>query len=379
MKSDFIALVSHELITPLTTINGGLELLLATPDEFSPTVQHRLGLLARETNRLTQLVRRILEVSRLEAGKLKPTFGPVALRPLLTRVVDALEDPAPPIQLHFEGPTPLLWGDELYIEEILRNLLHNAQQHTPPNTLIQVAVHPQEQENKVEITITDWGPGIPPEVQKHIFSAFYQVVKGEQRHSPGWGLGLYLTRRLVELHNGQLWVESPAFPSTERPSTRFHLVLPILSEDEPLEEETLHAAPADLIIDDDASLVELLESYFITQGFEVVTAGNGKEGLRRFYESRPDLIILDVTMPHMESWETLRRLRDLSDVPVIMLTVRNEETDVLRGFTLGADDYVTKPFPSPNWPPACGPCSTVWAPAAAPTRTSSPPGTWRST
>ncbi len=99
-----------------------------------------------------------------------------------------------------------------------------------------------------------------------------------------------------------------------------------------------------LIVDDDASLVELLESYFATQGFEVVTASNGKEGLRRFYESRPDLVILDVTMPHMDGWETLRRLRDLSDVPVIMLTVRNEETDVLRGFTLGADDYVTKPF-----------------------------------
>lgn len=99
-----------------------------------------------------------------------------------------------------------------------------------------------------------------------------------------------------------------------------------------------------LIIDDDISLVELLESYFTTQGFEVVTASNGKEGLRRFYESRPDLVILDVTMPQMDGWETLRRLRDLSDVPVIMLTVRSEETDVLRGFTLGADDYVTKPF-----------------------------------
>ncbi len=244
LKSDFIALVSHELITPLTTINGGLELLLSSPGEVPPTVQHRLTLLARETNRLTQLVRRILEVSRLEAGKLKLTFGPVAPRPLLTRVAAALDAPQHPVQMHFEGPTPLLWGDELYLEEILRNLLRNAQQHTPPRTPIQVAVFHREEEGALEITITDWGPGIPPEVQKHIFSAFYQVVQGEQRQASGWGLGLYLARRLAELHNGRLWVESPVFPDAERPGTRFHLVLPVLNEEEPFEEETRHVAPA---------------------------------------------------------------------------------------------------------------------------------------
>ncbi len=102
--------------------------------------------------------------------------------------------------------------------------------------------------------------------------------------------------------------------------------------------------PRLLVIDDDAALVELLQSYLATQGYEVVTASNGRQGLRRFYETRPDLVILDVTMPEMDGWETLRRLRELSDVPVIMLTVRGEEADVLRGFTLGADDYVTKPF-----------------------------------
>ncbi len=99
-----------------------------------------------------------------------------------------------------------------------------------------------------------------------------------------------------------------------------------------------------LVIDDDTALVELLQSYLTTQGYEVITAANGRQGLRRFYEFRPDLVILDVTMPEMDGWETLRRLRELSDVPIIMLTVRSEEVDVLRGFTLGADDYVTKPF-----------------------------------
>ncbi len=99
-----------------------------------------------------------------------------------------------------------------------------------------------------------------------------------------------------------------------------------------------------LIVDDDEALVELLESYFTGLGYRVATARNGQEGLDRFRTVQPDLVLLDVTMPKMDGWTALRRLRDVSDVPVIMLTVRNEEANILRGFTLGADDYVTKPF-----------------------------------
>ncbi len=99
-----------------------------------------------------------------------------------------------------------------------------------------------------------------------------------------------------------------------------------------------------LIIDDDVSLVELLKDYFKNMGYEVVAAHDGKEGLRQFYAAQPDLVILDVTMPKQDGWQTLKTIRDLSDVPVIMLTIRSDEADVLRGFSLGADDYVTKPF-----------------------------------
>lgn len=99
-----------------------------------------------------------------------------------------------------------------------------------------------------------------------------------------------------------------------------------------------------LIVDDDKGLVELLEHYFQQLGYSIVTAHHGREALQRFQQDRPDLVILDVTMPEMDGWETLKALRELSDVPVIMLTVRNDEPDILRGFALGADDYVTKPF-----------------------------------
>lgn len=99
-----------------------------------------------------------------------------------------------------------------------------------------------------------------------------------------------------------------------------------------------------LIIDDDKGLDELLGDYFAGQGYSVRSAGNGKLGLRAMYERQPDIVLLDVTMPEKDGWETLRRIREISNLPVIMLTARGDEADILQGFSLGADDYVTKPF-----------------------------------
>jgi two-component system KDP operon response regulator KdpE len=99
-----------------------------------------------------------------------------------------------------------------------------------------------------------------------------------------------------------------------------------------------------LIIDDDKGLDQLLSDYLTGQGYSVRAAENGKLGLRAMYERQPEIILLDVTMPEKDGWETLKRIREISNVPVIMLTARSDETDILHGFSLGADDYVTKPF-----------------------------------
>src|SRR5512138_3866848 len=99
-----------------------------------------------------------------------------------------------------------------------------------------------------------------------------------------------------------------------------------------------------LIIDDDKGLTQLLSDYLSGQGYGVRTVENGKLGLRAMYERQPDIILLDITMPEKDGWETLKRIREISNLPVIMLTARGDETDILRGFSLGADDYVTKPF-----------------------------------
>lgn len=195
---------------------------------LSAEVRQRLNLLYGETQRLTRLVQRILEISRLEAGKVNLNLGPIAVRPLLHRVLESLAERRV-VHCWYEYNPPPIFGDEIYVEEILRNLVHNAVKHTPPNTPIEVTV--ELREKVVEITITDHGPGIPPHLQKHIFSAFFQVRQGERRDAQGWGLGLYLAARLTELHGGRLWVESPAFDDPQAPGSRFHLELPTVAEE----------------------------------------------------------------------------------------------------------------------------------------------------
>jgi two-component system KDP operon response regulator KdpE len=99
-----------------------------------------------------------------------------------------------------------------------------------------------------------------------------------------------------------------------------------------------------LIIDDDKTLIDLLGQALGKAGYEIVSATNGIDGLQILYKHKVDLVILDVMMPRMDGWETCSRIRDLSDVPVIMLTAKDEEADALKGFQCGVDDYVTKPF-----------------------------------
>ncbi len=236
LKSDFIALVSHELVTPLTTINGSLELVLQRQDELPPDVQQRLAFLQREVTRLTRLVGRILDISRLEAGKLYLNLGPVALRPLLQRVVDALVHQRR-VDIWLPEHLPPLWADEIYLEEMLRNLIGNAVKYSPRGSPLHIRVRLRD--GFVDIAILDHGPGIPKEAQQYLFLPFYQVVQGERREASGWGLGLYLTRRLAELHGGRLWVESPVWDHPESPGACFHLELPIAPEEEhePPEEE----------------------------------------------------------------------------------------------------------------------------------------------
>jgi two-component system, OmpR family, KDP operon response regulator KdpE len=102
-----------------------------------------------------------------------------------------------------------------------------------------------------------------------------------------------------------------------------------------------------LVIDDDTAFLNQSQDWLQNAGYEVATAENGTAGLRRLFTGRPDILLLDVSLPEMDGWEVCRRIRDMSDIPVILMASNGYKTDILKGFSLGADDFITKP---PDFP-----------------------------
>jgi signal transduction histidine kinase len=230
MKSDFVALVSHELRAPLATLNGGLEVALQDEATLPAKAQRILRLLAGETQRLTQFVQTLLDVSQVEAGKLQFTCGLVAVRPMLKRAV-AVVFGAEEARVVWQLPSdlPPIWADETYAEQAIRNLLRNAQKYAPPNSAVELSATVQD--GALQIGVTDHGPGIPLAEQSHIFERFYRLHNRSERKARGWGLGLYFARVLVEAQGGTLTLQSPIYPDPEAPGSCFTVTLPIAEEE----------------------------------------------------------------------------------------------------------------------------------------------------
>lgn len=235
LKDEFVALVSHELLAPLTSLNGGLEMLAEVVDELPPGHSDTIRIMRRESGRLTELVRKILDVSTLEAGRLRIRAGPVALPPLLRQWVRDFQSSAPQCDLWLETAPdlPFVLADEEYLADIVRNLLENAVKYSPNGGLIRVRAWLEEPET-VAVSVTDQGLGIPPELHGQVFEKFFRVDARESKEVYGHGLGLYFARKVVEAHGGRIGLESePGKGST------FTFTLPVATEMADVTEDTL--------------------------------------------------------------------------------------------------------------------------------------------
>ncbi|MFQ5596086.1 MAG: sensor histidine kinase, partial [Anaerolineae bacterium] len=209
LKDEFVALVSHELLAPLTSLNGGLEMMVEVMDELPASHRNTVQIMRRESSRLTELVRKILDVSALEAGHLRMRAGPVALPPLLRRWVRDQQSKLPLRDLRLEMPAdlPFVLADEEYLAEVVHNLLDNAVKYSPNGGLIRVRAWLKDPVT-VAVSVTDQGIGIPRELQGRVFEKFYRADGRESKEVYGHGLGLYFSRKVVEAHGGQIGVES---------------------------------------------------------------------------------------------------------------------------------------------------------------------------
>jgi signal transduction histidine kinase len=203
-KDEFIAMASHELKTPLTSMNGFLQILQRTAPEGMN--KHFLDKTSRQLEKLNVLVNDLFDISKVQAGKLQFYFDELDLGLLIREICETFEHSTPDHQFVCElEPGLLINGDQIRLEQVLTNLIANAVKYAPESPQINIAA--KNKGNEIVVAVTDHGNGISKENQAHIFTQFYRI-RDSDRHISGLGLGLYITREIVERHGGRIWVES---------------------------------------------------------------------------------------------------------------------------------------------------------------------------
>jgi len=353
-KSEFLANMSHELRTPLNAIIGFSEVLLDKMfGDLNDKQEEYLHDIFTSGQHLLSLINDILDLAKIEAGKIELEPGVFDLREVLhgslvmVRERAQLHDMSLSIEIADDIDTAV--GDERKVKQILFNLLFNAVKFTPDGGQVGMTAHTAGSE--VRIAVWDTGIGIAPDDQERIFEAFQQVGGGLTAKAEGTGLGLALTRKLVELHGGTLSVQS----ALEQGST-FTFTLPIVDGAEPLSlapvpgvwaqeqgAQTAAAGPLVLVVDDDPKSAGLLRIYLSEAGYTVDIARDGEEGLEKIKHRPPDVVVLDVLLPNMDGWALLTQLREdahTRQIPVVIVSIADEKP---KGLALGATEYFVKP------------------------------------
>jgi GAF domain-containing protein/CheY-like chemotaxis protein len=352
-KSEFLANMSHELRTPLNAIIGYSEMLQEdAADLGAEQFTDDLKRINAAGKHLLELINAVLDLSKIEAGKMElylETFDVVALVRDIAAVVQPLAAKnSNHLELRYPDETGTMHADLTKVRQALFNLLSNACKFTDRGTISLVVTREAVgDQDWMVFNVSDTGIGMTPEQLARLFEAFSQADAATTRKYGGTGLGLALSRRLCRMMGGDVTVESEA----GRGST-FTIRLPVHvaeAAEEPIAPAPLadHVRPGVgtvLVIDDEATVRDLMQRFLIKEGFRVITAASGEEGLRRARELRPDAITLDVMMPGMDGWAVLSALKaepDVADIPVIMLTIVDDKN---LGYALGASDYLTKPI-----------------------------------
>ncbi|HLY18667.1 MAG TPA: response regulator [Bryobacteraceae bacterium] len=349
LKSEFLASMSHELRTPLNAIIGFSDLLAEqTAGALSAKQQRFVSHIQQGARHLLALINDILDLSKVEAGRLELNRENISVAGVLTEVLTSIRPAAAAknIAVHSSiGPDVSVFADRIRFKQILFNLLSNAVKFTPDAGKIWVEA--AERRGRLTISVSDTGLGIPIEEQEAIFDAFHQAGATTKGVKEGTGLGLAITKRLVEEHGGRVWVESEpgkgARLSFTIPAGRMWPGTVALSEGAPPEAPPARDRPLVLIIDDEAAARELLASWLEPEGYELIMAGSSTEALAKAAEHVPDAITLNMLMPGKGGWDTLYELKKTpitSTIPVIVVTVVDEPKI---GLALGATEYLVKP------------------------------------
>lgn len=373
-KMRFFTNISHEFRTPLTLIDGQLEMLLQRND-LKPSVYSKILNIWRNSQRMRRLVDEIIDIRKQEDGKMKLKVSTCDMASFMKEIFVSFEEYARyrNVSFTYSGPDhegiPMTFDPE-QMEKVFFNLLSNAFKYTVSEDSIETVLTDDGENVKVEIR--DSGAGISPEHLPHIFERFYQDEKLNASVSGnGSGVGLSLCRSIVEMHGGHITVESeegkgscftitlpkePAFPegtmAAEQERARqdagtMKMITHYTTDEIPdAKEHKDHSDAKMLIVEDNPEVRDMLVQIF-SPIYETITAEDGESGIQKTLKENPDIILSDVMMPGISGFEMCSRLKsnlETCHIPIVLLTARTAENDIIEGLQTRADDYVTKPF-----------------------------------
>jgi len=352
LKDEFLAMLSHELRNPLNAVVGYAEILLRDNE----TRQNELVVRAADTirrNALAQsrLVSDLLDLSRLQMDKLSLDRQSVSLTMILTDAIETVRGDADAkritLDVNVEGDTLIVEGDPIRLGQIAWNLLNNAVKFTPANGRVSISV--KRVANSAEFVVADSGQGIDPEFLPHVFEIFRQADASSVRKQGGLGIGLALVKELAELHGGHVRVDSKGAGQ----GATFTVAIPLHNSEvaaASAEVPTAHGGlegKSILVVDDSQDTTEMLTRLLTLEGAHVETAHNGTEALQAAAGHRFHLIISDISMPEIDGYQLLKKIRALTtgkDLPALALTGYGRSSDITRAHAEGFADHLTKPL-----------------------------------
>lgn len=379
-KLQFFINISHEIRTPMSLIISPLQKLMAIDGDAER--QRNYGIIYRNAKRILRLINQLMDIRKIDKGQMQLKFQETDIVAFVQDLYYTFEYQASVkhIKLEFQPEVKELkaWIDPKNFDKIILNILSNAFKFTPEQGEIKIFLRTSDTSGKdeqgpmqryFEIIVKDSGIGIDENETNRIFDRFYQIRNSQNSSNMGTGIGLHLTRSLVELHHGSIGVHN----NEDAPGCSFTIRLPLGKEHLTAEEiEDTPASPllvttalphfADtgkeqektqaktrhriLIVEDDEEIRRYL-CYELGTDFHTEECTNGKEALTHILNKTPDLIISDVMMPEMDGMTLCQKVKqniNINHIPIILLTARNREEDNLEGLNIGADAYIVKPF-----------------------------------
>ncbi len=344
-KDNFLAMLGHELRNPLAAIVSGLAVL----ERLSPQQgdhKQSLVIVRRQVQHLTRLVDDLLDVSRIMSGKITLQRAPVDLREAVRQCVESRQAAAArahDVSLAADTDSVVVNGDAVRLEQIIGNLLDNAVKYSPAGTPIRVLV--RQEDGQAVLRVQDRGIGLAPDMLQSIFELFTQVRTSLHRREGGLGLGLAVTRGLVEHHGGSISAHSAGLGE----GCEFVVRLPLsrAAVTPPPDRELSSARPRRIVVvEDHADSREMLRTLLTLDGHHVEVAADGRAGLGLILDARPEVALIDVGLPELDGYEVARQVRRTPGstmVRLVALTGYGQSYDRIRAQEAGFDLHLTKP------------------------------------